>query len=185
MKYSNTTGFGLSDTTGLVKAAIVAAIYVVLTLLVAPFSFGVIQFRVSEVLNFLGLYHPRYIIALTLGVVIANMFNPASYGVADMLIGSLSTFIFIWLGRIIGERIVAFLQKTGNLRVPPMLIQYLTLIVVFSLSMVTIACMICHFENIWPLFWPTYGSLVASEAIVLSLGAFIMYPLAARIDFNA
>ncbi|MCW6659360.1 QueT transporter family protein [Aerococcaceae bacterium NML191292] len=185
MKQQTTTGFGLSDTTGLVKAAIVAAIYVVLTLMVAPLSFGVIQFRVSEILNFLGLYNPRYIVAITLGVVIANMFNPASYGVADMLIGSLSTFVFLWLGRIVGERLVALLAKTGKHQVQPMIIKYLALIVVFSLSMITIAFMICHFENIWPLFWPTYWSLVASEAGVLSLGALVMYPLATRIDFHS
>ena len=39
----------------LVKAGLVAALYIVLTLLVAPVAFGPVQFRISEGLNYLGL----------------------------------------------------------------------------------------------------------------------------------
>ena len=58
----------LSD---LVKAGVVAAIYVALTL-VNPLSYGAVQFRISEFLNNLAPFNKRYVWALTIGCVIAN-----------------------------------------------------------------------------------------------------------------
>ena len=58
----------------LTHIAIVAALYVVLTV-VPPFnliSYGPYQFRIAEMFNLLGFYNRKYIIAVTLGCVIAN-----------------------------------------------------------------------------------------------------------------
>ena len=60
----------------LTHIAIVAALYVVLTI-VPPFnliSYGPYQFRIAEMFNLLGFYNRKYIIAVTLGCVIANFF---------------------------------------------------------------------------------------------------------------
>ena len=48
------------DTQGLVKAGLVTALYVVITMFVAPVAYGPIQFRISEGLNFMGLYNKRW-----------------------------------------------------------------------------------------------------------------------------
>ena len=61
----------------LTHIAIVAALYVVLTV-VPPFnliSYGPYQFRIAEMFNLLGFYNRKYIIAVTLGCVIANFLS--------------------------------------------------------------------------------------------------------------
>ena len=56
----------------LVKAALIAALYIALTL-INPLSYGAVQFRVSEMLNNLVVFNKRYIWALTLGCAVANI----------------------------------------------------------------------------------------------------------------
>ncbi|EGV15325.1 QueT transporter domain protein [Streptococcus infantis X] len=58
----------------LADIAIVAAIYVVLTITppLNAISYGAYQFRISEMMNFLAFYNPKYIIGVTLGCMIAN-----------------------------------------------------------------------------------------------------------------
>lgn len=84
----------------LVRVSVVAAIYSVLTLSVAPFAYGPVQFRIAEVLNLLAYFNPIYILAVTLGVFISNIFSPL--GIYDMFFGTLHTLIalmFIWRSR--------------------------------------------------------------------------------------
>lgn len=76
------------------KIGIVAAIYVVLTVGFAPFSYGQIQFRVSEMLTLLAFINPIYIWAVTLGTFIANMWSPL--GAIDMIVGTLATFLAVY-----------------------------------------------------------------------------------------
>ena len=45
----------------LTRTALIAAIYAVVTLAIAPFSYGSIQFRVSEILVLLAIFDPLYI----------------------------------------------------------------------------------------------------------------------------
>src|SRR5699024_12165256 len=56
----------------LTKMSLVASLYVVVTMMLAVFSFGAIQLRLSEMFNYLALYNKRYVISVTLGVVFAN-----------------------------------------------------------------------------------------------------------------
>lgn len=167
----------LSSTMELTKIGLVAALYIALTFMVAPVAFGPVQFRISEILNFLGLHNRRYLYALTLGVVIVNMYQ---FGPIDMVIGGGSTFIFIWLSRKVGDWVVKhFKPKKWD----PTLIRYIILTILFSLSMFTIAGMLV-IVGAEAAFWPVYLSLFLSELVVLTIGLFIMYPLSKRIDFN-
>ncbi len=85
------------------KVALVPAIYIALT--VTPplnaISFGAVQFRISEMLNFLGFYHKKYILAVTIGCMISNLMV---YGVVDLLVGGLSTLLFVSIGVLLFER---------------------------------------------------------------------------------
>ena len=54
------------------NAGVVAALYTVLTLVLAPLSFGNIQFRASEALTLLPVFTGSAIPGLTLGCVISN-----------------------------------------------------------------------------------------------------------------
>ncbi len=77
----------------IVRTAIVAALYAALTLSMAPISYGIIQLRLSEVMTLLAFINPVYIAGLTLGTLIANM--ASQLGMADMVFGTLATFISV------------------------------------------------------------------------------------------
>jgi uncharacterized membrane protein len=79
----------------IVRTAIVAALYAVLTFALAPISYGMIQFRLSEVMTLLAFINPVYIVGLTLGTLIANM--ASQLGMMDMVFGTLATFLSVFL----------------------------------------------------------------------------------------
>lgn len=78
----------------LTRTAIIAAIYAVVTLAIAPFAYGNVQFRISEILVLLAVFDPLYIGGLTLGCLIANILGPN--GPLDVLFGTLATFISVY-----------------------------------------------------------------------------------------
>ena len=82
------------DSRELTRAGLVAGLYIVLTFLTLPYSFGPVQFRLAETLNFTSLYNKRYVYAVTLGVFIVNAYQ---YGPVDMVVGTLQTLLFLWL----------------------------------------------------------------------------------------
>ncbi|HGF1450177.1 TPA: QueT transporter family protein [Streptococcus suis] len=85
------------------EIALIAAIYVALTLTppLNAMSFGAIQFRLSEMLNFLAFYNRKYIIAVTIGCMISNLIG---FGVIDLFVGGFSTLIFVTVGVILFEK---------------------------------------------------------------------------------
>ena len=85
----------------LVRTAIIAALYVVLTLALAPISYGAVQFRVSEIMVLLAFFDPFYIGGLTLGCFIANILGPN--GVADIIFGTLATFVSVYTISVTGK----------------------------------------------------------------------------------
>lgn len=81
------------------RISIVAALYFVITMVCKPFVFGPVEFRLSEMLNFLMFIDPIYIIGITLGCALSNFFT---FGVMDVFIGSASTFlvgVLMWKGK--------------------------------------------------------------------------------------
>lgn len=80
----------------IVKLAVIAALYVVLTVLLAPISFGPIQFRVSEILVLLCFFRRDYCISLILGCFISNLFS-IELGYIDLIFGTLHTAISVIL----------------------------------------------------------------------------------------
>lgn len=78
----------------LVRQAILAAIYVVLTTTLPGFAYGPIQFRYSEVMTWLAFYDKKNVWGLTVGCFIANIWSP--FGVWDMVFGTLGTLLAVW-----------------------------------------------------------------------------------------
>lgn len=85
--------------------AIVAALYVVFTVLLHPISYGDIQFRIAEILLFLVFFRKDFALGIVLGTIIANAFSPLLPW--DMIFGTLATIIVLlfisfspkmWLG---------------------------------------------------------------------------------------
>ena len=75
----------------LVQAALIAAIYVVLTVVFAPFSFGEVQVRVAEALTILPVFLPAAVPGLFVGCFLGNMLGGAV--LPDIIFGSLATLI--------------------------------------------------------------------------------------------
>ena len=69
----------------------IAALYVVLTLIFAPISFGEVQIRISEALTILPFFTPAAVPGLFVGCLIANMIGGAV--VLDIVFGSIATLI--------------------------------------------------------------------------------------------
>lgn len=89
------------NTRNLITAAVVGALYAVLTMVLAPISYGALQFRVSEVLCILPFFMPFTAWGLFAGCIVANLMSTA--GVLDVVFGSLATLItclcIAWCGK--------------------------------------------------------------------------------------
>lgn len=85
----------------LTTAALIAAMYTVLTVCLAPLSYGLVQCRLSEALTILAAFTPTAIPGLTVGCVISNLIGLSSganiAGALDVLLGPLATGVAAWL----------------------------------------------------------------------------------------
>ena len=79
------------NTSTITQAAMIAAIYVVLTYVFAPFSFGEVQVRIAESLTILPLFTPAAIPGLFIGCLIGNILGGAI--LPDIIFGSLATLL--------------------------------------------------------------------------------------------
>ena len=84
-------------------SAIIAAAYAVLTIVLAPISYGAVQFRVSEALTVLPFLMPGTVWGLWVGCILANLYTGS---VLDIVFGSLATLLAALL--------TAWFGKKGN-----------------------------------------------------------------------
>lgn len=160
----------------LAQVSLLAALYIILTI-TPPFNaiaYGAYQFRVSEMLTFMAFYNRKYIVSLTLGCMIANLY---SFGWVDVFVGGGSTLIFVSLGVLLFDRYKKQYLLNGYLNKA---FFYFSLF--FSLSMVTIALeltLIAHLP-----FLMTWFTTALGEFASLLIGAVIMDRLGQRIDLT-
>ena len=81
--------FRKKDTRFITRAAVIAAIYCALTLLLRPISYGEVQLRVSEALTILPVLTPAAVPGLFIGCLLANLLGGST--VIDIVFGSLAT----------------------------------------------------------------------------------------------
>ena len=74
----------------LVRCAVIAAVYVVVCLVLAPFSYGAVQVRVAEALCLLPVFGAEHIVGVTLGCFLANLLGST---VVDVVFGTLATLL--------------------------------------------------------------------------------------------
>ena len=80
------------STTGrITQGAAIAAVYVALTMIVAPIAFGPVQFRISEALCVLPYFLPSAVPGVTVGCFLANLLCGAAP--LDVVFGSIATLI--------------------------------------------------------------------------------------------
>lgn len=132
------------------KISIVASLYIILTVLIAPLSYNEIQIRFSEVLLLLCFFDKKYSVGIVVGCAIANLFSPI---MLDVVFGTLQTIIAVIL--------ISYLR--------PLILS----LILSVFSMVIIGWEIALITNI-EMWWLYSLQVMAGEAIVLIL---IAYPL--------
>ena len=113
------------NVTFLTHAAMIAAIYVVLTVVFQPFSFGEVQVRISEMLTILPIFTPAAIPGLFVGCLIGNVLGGAV--IADIICGSIATLIgavFTWKLRSCRHFIAALPPIIANICIVPFVLRY-------------------------------------------------------------
>lgn len=152
----------------LTKTALVAALYVTVTLVLAVISFGAVQLRLSELFNYLALYNKRYIVAVTAGVVIANFMSPT--WILDVPIGGVATLLVLLICR----------RATKNIRSNPL--KMVITAIIFTASMFTVAGQLTIMLGL-P-FWPTYLTVAIGELFSMTIGGLIIHSLSKKIDLS-
>ena len=86
-----------------------AAIYVVLCLVLAPFSYGAVQVRLAEMLCLLPVFGAEYIVAVTLGCFLANLLGST---LVDVVFGTAATLVACLLTYAVRK------MRVGGLAIP-------------------------------------------------------------------
>lgn len=109
----------------LTHAAMIAAIYVVLTLVFQVISFGEIQVRIAEALTILPAFTPAAIPGLFIGCIIGNIFGGSI--LPDIIFGSLATLIgacFTYLLRKQNKYLAPIPPILSNTVIVPFVLRY-------------------------------------------------------------
>nr|DAV57965.1 MAG TPA: QueT transporter [Caudoviricetes sp.] len=153
-----------SATLWLVRTALIAALYVTLTVSFSAISYGPIQFRVSEFLILLPLWNHRWTPGIVVGTIIANFFSPL--GLIDVIFGSLATFI----GVVSMVKVAKMSSPLYSLICPVVANAYLIALelrIVYSLP-----------------FWESSVYVGISEAIIVLIGYFLISTMAKNSHFR-
>ena len=149
----------------LCRAGIIAALYVALTYVFAPFAFGPLQIRPAEALCILALLYPEAIPALWVGCMLSNIASP--FFLYDVFIGSLATLLAAFVAYLVGRFIKNIPLKIILGGIPTILFNaaIIPLIIVF----------LCGGGEGFPSAWIAYltyaGSIALTEAVwVYALG---------------
>ena len=153
----------------LATSAIIAALYIAVTMLVAPISFGQVQFRIAELFNHLIVFNPRYMLGVVIGVFISN-FLLSSIGPIDLIFGVGHTIITLGI-------LIFICKFVKNIWARLIINTFL-----FTFTMFIIAAQL-HIVLEFP-FWETWAFVAFGEFIVLAISAPIMHALNKRLNFK-
>ena len=108
----------------LALGAIIAALYVVITVIFAPISFGYMQVRISEALTIMPLFTEAAVPGLFIGCILANLLGGAVP--IDIVFGSIATLIGAVLGRALRSNrwLVPIPSIVSNAIIIPLVLRY-------------------------------------------------------------
>lgn len=139
----------------LARAGLYSAIYAVLTIVLAPFSYGIMQVRVAEALTVLPIIDKAAIPGLFIGCLIANIVG--GYGIIDIGLGSIFTLIAGYL--------TSKVKKDWQAPIPP--------VVINAVGVGTYLAILLRTPVYWGIFWVGLGELIACFGLGLPLLYFI------------
>ncbi|MEC2056963.1 QueT transporter family protein [Peribacillus psychrosaccharolyticus] len=153
----------------LVINGILAALYIAVSMLIQPFGFTNIQFRVSEMFNHLIVFNKKYIFGILLGVFLTNLlFSPMKaydliFGVGQSLIALTITIICC-----------RFIQSIWK--------RMLVNILAFTVTMFIIALELNLAFGL-PIMW-TWLTTAIGEFAVMAIGAPLILAIHRRVNFE-
>ncbi|WP_075980038.1 QueT transporter family protein [Bacillus massilinigeriensis] len=153
----------------LVANGILAALYIAVSMLIQPFGFTQIQFRVSEMFNHLVVFNKKYLFGMVLGVFLTNLlFSPmVAY---DLVFG-------------VGQTLISLLITIASARfIKGILARMVFNTVVFTISMFFIAIEL-HLAFELPFLF-TWLTTAVGEFVVMIVGVPVMHALNKRIHFD-
>lgn len=106
------------------QAALIAAVYTALTLILAPISYGAVQVRISEALTILPAIFPSAVPGLFIGCILANTLGPSA-GILDIVFGSLATLLAASLSYLLRK-------QTWLVPLPPVVVNAVVIGIVIS-----------------------------------------------------
>ena len=155
----------------IVRAAIIAALYVALSAVFTPFAFGPFQLRPAEALCILPLFFPEAIPALFIGCILSNLASPFLF--YDVVFGGLATLLAALNTYVFGSMIKKRLAKLLVGGIFPVLFN--GLIIPF---VIVFLCGEGTDSSIWTLYFSYMGSIAFTEAIwVYGLGTPIYFTI--------
>lgn len=148
--------------------ALIGALYAVLTLGIAPLSYGPIQFRASEFLKVFCLWNPLTGLGIAIGDILSAMASPYL---------SAWELVFMPITDIVGGFLAYYIFVALKERFPfvPMTIYALT-------TALSVAIMLVAFGV--DVFWPLFVSVGISELVILNVGIPIGYQIKKIIDIQ-
>ncbi|MBS9339103.1 QueT transporter family protein [Fructobacillus sp. M2-14] len=167
-----------SKTQNMTLMALVAALYAAVTMMVAPIGFGPVQLRLSEGLNHLAAWNKRYILALSLGVLIANLVSPMGW--IDWVFGTFDTVCMTALTYYLARKVASPLKKILISMVSVLTVGMAILAAEFTFAFAinaTGSFAPDHAGSIWANWLSYYVMLVPGEFASLLLGGVVIYAL--------
>lgn len=153
----------------LVGNGILAALYIAVSMLIQPFGFTNIQFRISEMFNHLVVFNKKYIYGIVLGVFLTNLFFSPMIAY-DLVFG-------------VGQSIIALLCTIVSMRfIKGVWARMIFNTVVFTVTMFLIAIEL-HLAFDLP-FLLTWLTCAIGEFVVMAIGAPVMYFINKRVQFE-
>ena len=152
----------------IVVNGIVMALYLALTILVAPVSSGPIQFRISESLNHLVVFNRKLLWGVLGGVIVYNAFF--GFGIMDVVFGGGQTLLSLGLTALLQNKV-----KNVKMR--------LVLNTMLLYHQHGIDCLYASSDR-WPSILDNPMVLALSEFIIMAVSAPLMYYLDRSLDFE-
>ncbi|ANF44574.1 QueT transporter family protein [Priestia megaterium] len=148
---------------------LLAAMYIAVSMLIQPFGFTNIQFRISEMFNHLIVFNKKYVYGIVLGVFLTNLFFSPMVAY-DLVFG-------------VGQSVLSLLITIFSMRyIKNMWARMLVNTLVFTFTMFIIAFELRLAFDL-PFFF-TWLTTAVGEFIVMLVGAPIMAAINKRVQFN-
>ena len=168
--------------------ALISGIYIILVYIFAPISWGILQFRIAEIIMpFIIFLFNRKIgsIGISIGCFIANMsyVSMLSVPILDLTLGTFSSFIVVFLSRTIYTKYIERQEdKIKKLLLQQLLLLFASFLMAFIVGLYLPVSIFGFFDLTFSLI--SILSIFISEAIIYNVFGYMLYKALEK-AFNA